>query len=146
MYGGSPPLDLAVRRFRRLALAGILALIVTLGLGWGSLSLMYYTPGYTWTDAMGNVWYVPGSVMTGGEVTYQGYKTSGRVWVISAVLLTIVGWVRQRPRWLLAAAALPVLGLMSAKPEGATILVVLVGAGLLVAAGLRRDLQQPGQH
>ena len=27
MYGGSPPLDPAVRRFRRLALAGILALV-----------------------------------------------------------------------------------------------------------------------
>lgn len=149
-YAPAPPIDPAVRRFRRLALAGILALVVTLGLGWGSLALTYYTPGYSWTDAMGNVWYVPGSMVTGGEITYQGYKTSGRVWVTSAVLLTILGWVRQRPRVLLVAAALPILGLLSSKPEVATILVVLVGAGLLVAAGLRRDLvataQQSGQY
>ncbi|MGV8850737.1 MAG: hypothetical protein ACOH16_14475 [Propionibacteriaceae bacterium] len=149
-YVPSPPRDPAVRRFRRLALAGMLALVVTLGLGWGSLALTYYTPGYSWTDAMGNVWYVPGSMVTGGEVTYKGYQTSGRVWVISAVLLTIVGWVRQRRRWLLVAAAMPILGLLSSKPQVATILFALVGSGLLVVAGLRQGLgpvtQQPGQH
>jgi hypothetical protein len=128
----------------------MVALIVTLALVWGSSVALIYNPGYSYTGAEGYIWYVPGTWSTGGTYTSFGYQTAGRVWVFSAVLLTILGLVGQRPRLLLVAAALPVLGVATSKPDASTVLVVLIGAGLLVAAGLRRRqapvAQQPGQY
>jgi hypothetical protein len=148
-YGQLPP-DPTIRRGTRLAVAGIVILVVTLGLVWGSSVGLIYTPGYSYTGADGYVWYVPGFWSTGGVYTSRGYQTAGRVWVFSAVLLTVLGLVRQRPRLQLVAAALPVLGLVTSKPDVSTVLVVLVGAGLLVAAALLRRpapvLRQSGQQ
>jgi hypothetical protein len=128
----------------------MVTLVVTLALVWGSSVALIYNPGYSYTGADGYIWYVPGTWSTGGTYTSYGYQTAGRVWVFSAVLLTILGMVRQRPRLLVAAAALPVLGVVTSKPDASTVLVVLVGAGLLLAAALRRRqppvAKQPGQY
>jgi hypothetical protein len=147
---GQPPQDPSVRRARRLAVAGIALLVLALGLVWGSSVGVIYYPGYSYTGADGYIYYVPGTWYTGSTYTSRGFQTAGRVWVFSAVLLTVLGLVRERPRLLLVAAALPVLGLLTSKPDASTALVVLVGAGLLVAAGLRRKprpvAQQAGQY
>jgi hypothetical protein len=148
-YVPTPPLDPAARRSQRLALAGMITLGVSLALVWGSTVGVTYTPGYSYSDASGYIYYVPGMWTTGGTYVSYGYQSAGRVWVVSAVLLTILGRVRQKPRLLYVAAGLPVLGLVTSKPALVTVAVVLVGAALLVMSSLRRGRtvpQQSGQY
>jgi len=149
-YVPPAPIDPAIRRSRRLALAGTITLVVSLALVWGSTVGVIYTPGYSYTDASGYMYYVPGYWSTGGTYVSHGYQTAGRVWVFSAAALTALGLVRQKPRLLFAAAALPIVGLVTSKPDLITAVLVVVGAALLVVAGLRRRpvpvVQQPGQY
>ncbi|USQ78167.1 hypothetical protein [Ornithinimicrobium faecis] len=136
---------LATTRQRVAVLAAGLLIVLALGLPW-TTSTEFSTGGwYVGSTCMpnfsdGTVWcsgsfYSPG--LTGGSEALSGNGTVARVFLVGALVLMIIAWIRVQPRLLLVAGGALFLGILL---TGLTLLggqlATIVAAVLLLYAAL----------
>lgn len=136
---------LATTRQRVAVLAAGLLIVLALGLPW-TTSTEFSTGGWfvgsmcTPNSYDGTIWctgsyYSPG--LTGGTEALSGNGTVARVFLVGALVLMILAWVRGHSRLLVVAGAALLVGILLA---GLTLLggqvATMVAAALLLYAGL----------